>query len=944
MTHSASNPPSESPHGAEVERSAPPEGRFFSWLTFLSRPALAAYWPLLFYSTHGPEAPPLKAIMNSPAAKYQPDKFFHFAGYGVLTVLAVFAAFAGRGARFVTNLAVACVIVSVYAVVDEVTQTAFGRTCDGADVTADLLAVFAVCTSLYFMQRGREPLPRAMLGARLLLAAIVPLSGVMLFNHEVGLTVKIWKIVPEWMGYIRGDHVAHFVASFFLTLLIIAAAPLGLRFSALRNAAAALLLMFAAGPTIEWAQSFFGRGVEWEDVVAHSWGVIAAAALWGVWRTMVTLPVLLGVGRSREVMALEAANPENPPTGIDGLSDGGFDAGTDEPEEAERSQDGLSSMTGARDDSPRPKRPEQRLVGTPPGSALTQTPAAAHPHRFVGHAVVVGLMTLLSRFTGLVRDSILAAALGLSATADAFSIGFLIPNLFRRLFGEGALTAAFIPLYTDLVHKDRLTARRLASLCIAMMLVFLGGLTLLGELVLLAMLGARQWTAESSLAIELTMIMLPYMPMICIVALVGGILQVHGKFGAPAAAPIFLNVIMIIGTLVAVHITGGVQTDAQTTRAVTIISWTVLIAGLVQLIWQLGMVLRVERFTLAFSGARPVIRQMLALMVPMFVGLGVFQINTLVDYLIAFGLAGKAGGPEQLHLLGMKLDYPVNQGDVAALNWAQRLYQFPLGVFGIAVATAIFPALSRAAAAENVGRGQETGDRNAETDSRQAQQPQAPSPKPQAPLASFQSILHQGLRLTFFIGLPASAGLILLRVPITRLIYERGEFGVADSQRVAFVMIGYCAVIWAYSMTHVLTRAFYAMKDAQSPLRISMWMVLLNLALNVALVWPLGVAGLAWASAASAAAQVVMLVRALKRFVPQPVGPDVLRGWRMTGVLTALMTAVLLPVTLCFDAAAMTRTQSAVQLAILLPLGMAIVLVGAWLMKAEELSWLRRRR
>jgi putative peptidoglycan lipid II flippase len=157
-------------------------------------------------------------------------------------------------------------------------------------------------------------------------------------------------------------------------------------------------------------------------------------------------------------------------------------------------------------------------------------------------------------------------------------------------------------------------------------------------------------------------------------------------------------------------------------------------------------------------------------------------------------------------------------------------------------------------------------------------------------------------------------------------------------------MIGYCAVVWAYSMTHVLTRAFYAVKDAKTPLRISVWMVLLNLALNLALIWPLGIAGLAWASATSAAVQTVLLTIALKRYVPQPVGIDVLGSWRMTGLLTAIMTAVLLPVTLIYDAASLSRSQSALQLAILLPVGAAIVLVGAWLMKAEELKWLRRRR
>ena len=140
--------------------------------------------------------------------------------------------------------------------------------------------------------------------------------------------------------------------------------------------------------------------------------------------------------------------------------------------------------------------------------------------------------------------------------------------------------------------------RTVERVFLSVMLVFLGGLTLIGELVLLAAINARQWSSETSLAIELTMIMLPYMPMICIVALIGGILQVHGKFAAPAAAPIFLNVVMIIGTVAAVKVAGE-----DVTRAVRLVSWTVLIAGLVQLLWQVAMVLRFESFTTVFAGA-----------------------------------------------------------------------------------------------------------------------------------------------------------------------------------------------------------------------------------------------------------------------------------------------------------------------------------------------------
>ncbi len=545
----------------------------------------------------------------------------------------------------------------------------------------------------------------------------------------------------------------------------------------------------------------------------------------------------------------------------------------------------------------------------------------AHGKHVVKHAMVVAAMTLLSRFTGLVRDSVQAAVLGLTGVADAFSIGFLVPNLFRRLFGEGALTAAFIPIYTDLVKNDPALARRFASLCIALMLVVLGGITILCEAALAGLLASVELTRDTDLAIRLTMIMLPYMPMVCIVAMVGGVLQVHGKFGAPAAAPIFLNIVMIVGTLAAVKIAGVPMNESDDVggeklrHAVVLISYTVLIAGLVQLLWQVGMMWRHEPLTMAMTGAGPAMKRMVRMMVPMFIGLGVFQINTLADYLIAFLLSAKEGGATQLAVLGFTLDFPIRTGDVAALQWAQRLYQFPLGVFGIAVATATFPAMSRAAAdAADVER------------------------------IHLRTILRHGLRLTCFIGLPASAGLILLRVPITRLIYERGTFSLEDSQRVASAMIGYSAAVWAYSMMHVLTRAFYAVKDARTPLKISLWMVALNVALNLALIWPMGVAGLAWSSGICAMVQVVLLLKAVRKYVADPIDAETWRGLRTTIRLTLAMTAALLPVTMLWDATAISGKESALQLAVLLPVGMAIVLVGAKLMRADELRWLVKRR
>ncbi len=526
---------------------------------------------------------------------------------------------------------------------------------------------------------------------------------------------------------------------------------------------------------------------------------------------------------------------------------------------------------------------------------------------FVRHAIVVSVFTLISRLTGLVRDAVLARAFGLSSVADAFFIGFLVPNLFRRLFGEGALTAAFIPHYTDLRRQDPALARRFASLWIAALLVALSAVTVVGELVLLTA-STLQWTDHASLAIRYTMVMLPYMPTICLVALIGAMLQVHGKFGPSAAAPVLLNVVMIAACLAGGYVFGAGGHDAMR-RTAMIVAVGVLVAGVVQLVWQLAALLRSERLTLDFAGTRPAFVATLAMMGPMLVGLAVFQINSFLDSLIAFVLASREGGPTTFALLGRAVAYPMTGGAVAALQWAQRLYQFPLGVFGIAVATAIFPALAAAA------------DRDA-----------------------FRGTLQQGLRLTMFIGLPASVGLILVRVPLCRVIYERGAFSLDDALRVGTILAGYSAAVWAYSMTHVLTRAFYARKDARTPLRISVGMVGLNLALNLTLIWKLGAAGLAWSTAASSAVQVVLMLRAVQRHVDRPVDAAVWRSWARTAAMTLLMAAALVPVLWLYDPATLSRGGAVLQLAVMVALGAAVFAGGSWLLGAEELRYLRRRR
>jgi putative peptidoglycan lipid II flippase len=241
---------------------------------------------------------------------------------------------------------------------------------------------------------------------------------------------------------------------------------------------------------------------------------------------------------------------------------------------------------------------------------------------------------------------------------------------------------------------------------------------------------------------------------------------------------------------------------------------------------------------------------------------------------------------------------------MTVVSFAQRLYQFPLGVFGIAVATAIFPLLAQ----------------------------QADTP------ADFRATLRRGLRLVVFIGLPASVGLMLVRTPLARVVLEGGAFDTADATRVGAVLLGYATAVWAYSMIHVLTRAFYAMGDAKRPVRIAVVMVGLNLVLNCTLIWPLGEAGLAWSTAICAGVQAVTLTIAMRRHSMRPVDRSVVSSWARTIVVTTVMGVVVWVVS-----GLMPETDSwfATLLVLLTPVGagMLIVALAAATLRMPELRW-----
>lgn len=533
---------------------------------------------------------------------------------------------------------------------------------------------------------------------------------------------------------------------------------------------------------------------------------------------------------------------------------------------------------------------------------------------FEGHARTVSLLTLVSRVTGLARDAAMTRVFGAGPLMDAFNFGFQVPNLFRRLFGEGALTASFLPVYAKLDRDDPARARAFAGALLGGVGILLALLTLTGE-ALLATIPEFVTTegADSGIGIRLLMIMLPYMPLVCLTALVGAVLQVHHRFGPTAASPILLNLAVVAAALLGTAPIASRLFDRpiDASMHVQIVAASVVVAGVGQLLWS-WMALRRSRIRLAWRGAQlgAPMRETLMKALPMLVGLGVFQVNTAIDSLIASWRT--MVGPT---IFG--IEWPLDAGSLTYLSCAQRLYEFPLGVFGIAVATAIFPAMAR-----------QSHDRPA-----------------------FMETLRRGLRLTVFIGLPASAGLIAMREPLAATLFQGGRFTPEDSAMVAWVLLGYAPAIWAYSMQQVATRAFYAMGDSMTPMRVALAMVALNLALNLVLIWtPLRVAGLAWSTAITATLQIVIVMVLLTRRMGRIVDRDVASSWIRSALCSIVTGAVVLAAIWISTRALDARFDAGGWMVSLLVLaaatiaGTGAVLASARMLRLEELGWLLRGR
>ena len=428
----------------------------------------------------------------------------------------------------------------------------------------------------------------------------------------------------------------------------------------------------------------------------------------------------------------------------------------------------------------------------------------------------VGLATMLSRVLGLVREQVMASFFGAGLATDAFNVAFRIPNLLRDLFAEGAMSSAFVPTFTEF-HQKRsaeeaweFARRLLVTLFLVLLAVCAVGYVATPALVRLFAPGFASVPGKLDLTVMLTRVMLPFLPAVALAAAAMGMLNARGRFGLPALAPSFLNIGMIVFGVGLIPVCEAAGQPAILAMAIGVVIGGAL-QFLVQLpaLYQLGFRLRFERPRL-----HPGVVRVAQLMAPATVGLAATQINLLASTILASLLP---------------------QGSVSWLWYAFRLMQLPIGVFGVALATVSLPALSRAAVANDMG--------------------------------ALKTTLSATLRLVLLLTVPAAVFLAVMSGPVIALLYEHGRFDAGDTKRTAAALVMYCVGLPAFAGVGVLTRAFYALGETRKPVQASFVSVALNLALNLALMGPLGHLGLALGTSITAIANSLQLAFYLRRRV-----------------------------------------------------------------------------
>jgi putative peptidoglycan lipid II flippase len=469
------------------------------------------------------------------------------------------------------------------------------------------------------------------------------------------------------------------------------------------------------------------------------------------------------------------------------------------------------------------RRPASAVAGL---SIAAAAPGPVKPRGLLRSSLLVGVMTLCSRVLGLIRDVVIAIFLGATSNADCFFVAFKIPNFLRRLFAEGAFSQAFVPVLSEYREKG---SQESVKLLIDQVSAALGGVLLVVTSIavvaspLVATLfapGFRDDPAKFQLTSDMIRITFPYLFLISMTGFAGGILNTFGRYAVPAFTPVLLNVCLILS---AWYLSPYFAEPAMA------LAWGVLMAGCVQLVFQLPFLQRIQMLPRPRWGWHDEgVQRIITLMIPALFGVSVSQVNLLLDTILASFLP---------------------TGSISWLYYSDRLVELPLGVFAIAIATVVLPNLSRLKAIGNEG--------------------------------AFSATLDWGLRSVLLLAIPAAAALMILAEPILITLFQYGELQLRDVTMSAMSLRAYTLGLIPFMLIKVLAPGFYARQDTKTPVRIGIIAMAANMVMNIAFVvplhhyWQIGHAGLALATAASAWLNAGLLLRGLRR----QAGYQPLQGW-----------------------------------------------------------------
>ncbi|MBX2833605.1 MAG: murein biosynthesis integral membrane protein MurJ [Micavibrio sp.] len=502
-------------------------------------------------------------------------------------------------------------------------------------------------------------------------------------------------------------------------------------------------------------------------------------------------------------------------------------------------------------------------------------------------ATVAG-MTAVSRVAGFVRDILTAAVLGAGPIADAFFVALKLPNFFRRVTAEGAFSVSFVPIYSaELAEKGDgeagVFSNRTFSLMLYILTVFTAVAMIAMPLIIKGLApGFSEDPEKFQMAVEFSRITFPYLLMMSLSSLLGGVLNAHDRFAPFAVAPVLFNLSLI----------GALFLSDMFESAGAAMSWGVLVAGVLQfaLLFICARKMIGYRVKIVRPQITPRVKRLFKLMVPGVIGAGVVQINLFADMIIASFLP---------------------TGSISYLYYADRLNQLPLSTIGIAVGTALLPMLSKAMAAKD--------------------------------FVQARDLYSRSLELTLFLGLPAAAGLFVLAEPIISILFQRGEFSAESAQMTAFVLQGYIIGLPAYIGVKVFSAAYWSQQDTMTPVKISAITVVANIAIALSLIPFVGVAGIAIATGLVGWLQLGLLWRPIRKHPDLYVDARFKRGLPRIVVSACVMGAVVFIVReLLGQSFASDSMMKYVALGLAIFAGMIVYALAAHFSGAVKLSELKR--